>query len=32
MEDIYLSDIREMNSAMWKIRHAFDISNKDYYE
>tara|TARA_X000001316_G_C922249_1_gene37226 strand:- start:20 stop:265 length:246 start_codon:yes stop_codon:yes gene_type:complete len=32
MEDIYLSDIREMNSAMWKIRHEFDISTGDYYE
>jgi hypothetical protein len=32
MEDIYLSDIREMNTAMWKIRHEFDISTEDYYE
>jgi len=32
MEDIYLSDIRDMNTAMWKIRHEFDISNGDYYE
>ena len=32
MEDIYLSDIREMNGAMWKIRHEFNLSNEDYYE
>lgn len=32
MEDIYLSDIRDMNTAMWKIRHEFDIGNEDYYE
>jgi len=32
MEDIYLSDIRDMNTAMWKIRHEFDIGNGDYYE
>jgi hypothetical protein len=32
MEDIYLSDIRDMNNAMWKIRHEFDIANGDYYE
>jgi hypothetical protein len=31
MEDIYLSDIRDMNTAMWKIRHEFDIGNEDYY-
>ena len=32
LEDIYLSDIRDMNSAMWKIRHEFDIGKEDYYE
>jgi len=32
IEDIYLSDIREMNSAMWKMRHEFDIDPGDYYE
>jgi hypothetical protein len=32
IEDIYLSDIREMNGAMWKIRHEFEISTEDYYE
>jgi hypothetical protein len=32
IEDIYLSDIREMNSAMWKMRHEFDINPEDYYE
>tara|TARA_R110000851_G_scaffold153066_1_gene294935 strand:- start:118 stop:351 length:234 start_codon:yes stop_codon:yes gene_type:complete len=28
MEDIYLSDIREMNTAMWKMRHEFDLGDK----
>ena len=32
MEDIYLSDIRDMNTAMWKLRHEFEIGNEDYYE
>jgi hypothetical protein len=32
MEDIYLSDIRDMNSAMWKMRHEFNINTEDYYE
>ena len=32
MEDIYLSDIRDMNTAMWKLIHEFEISNGDYYE
>ena len=32
MEDIYLSDIRDMNTAMWKLRHEFEIGNGDYYE
>jgi hypothetical protein len=32
MEDIYLSDIRDMNTAMWKIRHEFEINPGDYYE
>lgn len=32
IEDVYLSDIRDMNTAMWKIRHEFDITTEDYYE
>jgi hypothetical protein len=32
IEDIYLSDIRDMNTAMWKLRHEFDIDVEEYYE
>ena len=32
MEDIYLSDIRDMNTAMWKIRHEFDLGKDNYNE
>jgi len=27
MDDIYLSDIREMNTVMWKLKHEFDLEN-----
>ena len=32
IEDVYLSDIRDMNTAMWKIRYEFDITTEDYHE
>lgn len=27
MDDIYLSDIRELNTVMWKLKHEFDLEN-----
>jgi len=27
MDDIYLSDIREMNSVMWKLKHEFNLES-----
>ena len=29
MEDIFLSDIREMNDAMWSLKNEFQLSKKD---
>ena len=29
MEDIFLSDIREMNDAMWNLKNEFQLSKKD---
>ena len=27
MEDIFLSDIREMNDAMWNLKNEFQLNN-----
>ena len=27
LEDVYLSDIREMNSAMWKLKYEFNLED-----
>jgi hypothetical protein len=29
LEDIFLSDIREMNDAMWSLKNEFELSKKD---
>ena len=29
MEDILLSDIREMNDAMWSLKNEFQLNNVD---
>ena len=28
MEDLYLSDIRDMSEAMWKLKHEFNLGEK----
>jgi len=29
VEDIYLSDIRDMNESMWKLEHQFNLYEKE---
>lgn len=29
IEDIYLSDIRNLDTAMWKLKHNFNLEDND---
>ena len=29
LEDVYLSDIKEMDGAMWKLRYEFNLEDKN---
>ena len=29
MDDLYLSDIRELNTVMWKLKHEFNLEDNN---
>ena len=29
IEDLYLSDVRNLDTAMWKLKHQFNIADED---
>ena len=30
MDDMYLSDMRDMDEAMWKLEHQFNLHKEEY--